>query len=187
MRAPSDEPAARRFCRLLRLRSSSYPLTPPADAVPNSVRPSRYALPVPASRGRASTSRRALHPLISPTIPRGDIDDGDDDHEADNREPPRAEVQHDILRAQDASAGVKSDTDLEVVAYVKNVFDTNPKLAIDRERGLRARFGYLIGQPRTIGMTVRITSRPTKRHRHLHRRHLRLRRLRRRRRAWTDR
>ncbi|MEO7654341.1 MAG: hypothetical protein ABIS23_01495, partial [Sphingomicrobium sp.] len=38
---------------------------------------------------------------------------------------------------------------------IKNLFDTSPKLAIDRERGLRARFGYLIGQPRTIGLTVR--------------------------------
>lgn len=44
---------------------------------------------------------------------------------------------------------------LEITLYVKNLFDANPKLAIDRERGLRARFGYLIGNPRTIGLTVR--------------------------------
>ena len=44
---------------------------------------------------------------------------------------------------------------LDVTLYVKNLFDENPKLAIDRERGLRARYGYLIGQPRTIGLTVR--------------------------------
>ena len=44
---------------------------------------------------------------------------------------------------------------LDVSLYVKNLFDENPKLSIDRERGLRARFGYLIGQPRTIGLTVR--------------------------------
>jgi iron complex outermembrane receptor protein len=44
---------------------------------------------------------------------------------------------------------------VDVTLYVKNLFDANPKLAIDRERGLRARFGYLIGQPRTIGLTVR--------------------------------
>ncbi|MES2137792.1 MAG: TonB-dependent receptor, partial [Pseudomonadota bacterium] len=34
---------------------------------------------------------------------------------------------------------------IDVTLYVKNLFDTNPKLAIDRERNLRARFGYLIG------------------------------------------
>jgi outer membrane receptor protein involved in Fe transport len=53
------------------------------------------------------------------------------------------------------SAAVRWDNGLEVVAYVKNLFDESPKLAIDRERGLRARFGYLIGQPRMIGLTVR--------------------------------
>ena len=53
------------------------------------------------------------------------------------------------------SGGVQWDNGLEVQAYVKNLFDANPKLAIDRERGLRARFGYLIGQPRTIGLTLR--------------------------------
>ena len=44
---------------------------------------------------------------------------------------------------------------LDVTLYVKNLFDSSPKLALDRERGLRARFGYLIGNPRTIGLTVR--------------------------------
>ena len=44
---------------------------------------------------------------------------------------------------------------LDISLYVKNLFDTNPKLAIDRERGLRARFGYLIGQPRVVGLTLR--------------------------------
>ena len=53
------------------------------------------------------------------------------------------------------SAGIEFDSGLEIVAYVKNMFDENPELAIDRERGLRARFGYLIGQPRTIGLTIR--------------------------------
>jgi len=45
---------------------------------------------------------------------------------------------------------------LDLTLYVKNLLDTNPKLAIDRERNLRARFGYLIGQPRTIGLTARM-------------------------------
>jgi iron complex outermembrane receptor protein len=53
------------------------------------------------------------------------------------------------------SGGVHWIDGLDITLYVKNLFDTNPKLAIDRERGLRARFGYLIGQPRTIGLTVR--------------------------------
>lgn len=53
------------------------------------------------------------------------------------------------------SGGVQWDNGLDVSLYVKNLFDVDPKLSIDRERGLRARFGYLIGQPRTIGLTVR--------------------------------
>ncbi|HEX6741710.1 MAG TPA: TonB-dependent receptor [Sphingomicrobium sp.] len=55
----------------------------------------------------------------------------------------------------DASVGLKWDSGLEIVGYVKNIFDVNPKLSLDRERGLRARIGYNIGQPRTIGLTVR--------------------------------
>jgi len=53
------------------------------------------------------------------------------------------------------SGGLHWSNGLEITLYVKNLFDANPKLAIDRERGLRARFGYLIGNPRTIGLTVR--------------------------------
>jgi len=53
------------------------------------------------------------------------------------------------------SAGVKWDSGLELVAYVKNLFDKDPKLSLDRERGGRARLGYNVGQPRTIGLTVR--------------------------------
>ena len=53
------------------------------------------------------------------------------------------------------SAGVEWDSGLEVVAYVNNLFDENPLLSLDRERGGRARLGYNIGQPRTIGLTVR--------------------------------
>jgi iron complex outermembrane receptor protein len=50
---------------------------------------------------------------------------------------------------------LKWDSGLEVVGYVKNIFDVDPKLSLDRERGLRARIGYNIGQPRMIGLTVR--------------------------------
>ena len=53
------------------------------------------------------------------------------------------------------SAGVHWDSGLEISVYVNNLFDENPKLSLDRERGLRARLGYNIGQPRTIGLTVR--------------------------------
>lgn len=58
------------------------------------------------------------------------------------------------------TGGVYWDSGLELQLYVKNLFDANPKLAIDRERGLRARFGYLIGQPRTIGLTMRYRFEP---------------------------
>ena len=60
------------------------------------------------------------------------------------------------------SAGVSWDSGLELVAYVNNLFDENAKLSFDRERGGRARLGYNIGTPRTIGLTARykFASRP---------------------------
>ena len=54
------------------------------------------------------------------------------------------------------SAGLEFDNGLEVVAYVNNLFDENAKLSFDRERGGRARLGFNIGTPRTIGLTTRI-------------------------------
>jgi outer membrane receptor protein involved in Fe transport len=53
------------------------------------------------------------------------------------------------------SAGITFDSGLELVAYANNLFDENPLLSLDRERGGRARLGYNIGSPRTIGLTVR--------------------------------
>ncbi len=53
------------------------------------------------------------------------------------------------------SAGLEFDSGLEIVAYVNNLLDENPRLSFDRERGGRARLAYNIGQPRTIGLTVR--------------------------------
>lgn len=53
------------------------------------------------------------------------------------------------------SAGLHWDSGLELVAYVNNLFDKDPKLSIDRERSLRARLSYYVGQPRTIGLTAR--------------------------------
>lgn len=53
------------------------------------------------------------------------------------------------------SAGVELDSGLSLTAYVNNLFDENPLLSFDRERGGRARLGFNIGQPRTYGVTVR--------------------------------
>ncbi|MEL6876504.1 MAG: TonB-dependent receptor [Pseudomonadota bacterium] len=53
------------------------------------------------------------------------------------------------------SAGVDFDSGLSLVVYANNVFDENALLSFDRERGGRARLGYRVGQPRTIGVTAR--------------------------------
>ena len=53
------------------------------------------------------------------------------------------------------STGVEWDNGLSVLVFVNNLFDENPLLSLDRERGGRARLGYSIGSPRKIGMTVR--------------------------------
>ncbi|HVM23656.1 MAG TPA: TonB-dependent receptor [Sphingomicrobium sp.] len=53
------------------------------------------------------------------------------------------------------STGLAFDNGLEVVAYVNNLFDKDPKLSFDRERGGRARLGYNVGQPRIMGLTLR--------------------------------
>lgn len=53
------------------------------------------------------------------------------------------------------SAGVDWDNGLGLMVYVTNLFDETALLSFDRERGGRARLGFNIGQPRTIGVTVR--------------------------------
>jgi iron complex outermembrane recepter protein len=53
------------------------------------------------------------------------------------------------------SAGLQFDNGVDLIAYVNNVFDENALLSFDRERGGRARLGYTVGQPRTIGFTMR--------------------------------
>ena len=53
------------------------------------------------------------------------------------------------------SAGLEFDNGFGVTLYANNIFDESPKLSFDRERGGRARLGYNIGQPRTIGLTLR--------------------------------
>ncbi|HLL31103.1 MAG TPA: TonB-dependent receptor [Allosphingosinicella sp.] len=53
------------------------------------------------------------------------------------------------------SAGLDMKSGLSFMVYVNNLFDENAILAFDRERGGRARLGFHVGQPRTIGLTVR--------------------------------
>ena len=53
------------------------------------------------------------------------------------------------------SVGLEMADGVDLVAYVNNIFDENALLSFDRERGGRARLGYSVGQPRTMGVTVR--------------------------------
>jgi len=43
----------------------------------------------------------------------------------------------------------------DAAVFVNNVTDERALLALDRERGLRARVGYLTNQPRTLGVSLR--------------------------------
>ncbi len=45
----------------------------------------------------------------------------------------------------------------DVALYANNLTDERALLALDRERGLRARVGYLTNQPRTFGLSARVT------------------------------
>lgn len=45
----------------------------------------------------------------------------------------------------------------EAAAFVNNIWDERALLSVDRERGTRARVGYLTNQPRTYGVSVRYT------------------------------
>jgi len=53
--------------------------------------------------------------------------------------------------------GVRAAQDWEAALFVNNLGDERAHLAIDRERGLRARYGFLTNPPRTYGATVRKT------------------------------
>ncbi|HEV3179338.1 MAG TPA: hypothetical protein VGZ05_02620, partial [Steroidobacteraceae bacterium] len=44
--------------------------------------------------------------------------------------------------------------ELEFAAFVSNLTDESAHLSLDRERGTRARVGYLTNQPRTFGISV---------------------------------
>ena len=43
----------------------------------------------------------------------------------------------------------------DIGAFVNNLWDERAFLSIDRERGTRARVGYLTNQPRTFGVSLR--------------------------------
>lgn len=45
---------------------------------------------------------------------------------------------------------------VELIVYANNLLDENALLSFDRERGGRARLGYRVNQPRTIGVTARV-------------------------------
>jgi iron complex outermembrane recepter protein len=45
----------------------------------------------------------------------------------------------------------------DVSMYLNNVTNERALLALDQERGTRARIGYLVNQPRTFGVTYRVT------------------------------
>lgn len=47
--------------------------------------------------------------------------------------------------------------DWEVALYANNVTDERAFLALDRERGTRARVGFLTNQPRTVGVSLRFS------------------------------
>jgi iron complex outermembrane receptor protein len=53
------------------------------------------------------------------------------------------------------SAGVKFANGFDLTAYVTNLTNENARLAFDRERGGRARLGFHVTNPRTIGLTAR--------------------------------
>jgi len=52
--------------------------------------------------------------------------------------------------------GVLRDA-VEVAFFVNNVTDERALLSLDRERGLTARIGYLTNEPRTFGVSTRLT------------------------------
>jgi iron complex outermembrane recepter protein len=51
-------------------------------------------------------------------------------------------------------AGVRRNA-WDIAFYINNVTDERALLSLDRERGTRARIGYLVNQPRTFGIATR--------------------------------
>ena len=46
-------------------------------------------------------------------------------------------------------------SNFDIALFANNLFDERALLALDRERGTRARIGFLVNQPRTIGVSTR--------------------------------
>ena len=59
---------------------------------------------------------------------------------------------YDIVNAR---IGVKQEK-WDFSLYGNNLTDERAFLALDRERGTRARIGYLTNQPRTFGTSLRV-------------------------------
>jgi iron complex outermembrane recepter protein len=47
-------------------------------------------------------------------------------------------------------------SNFDIAIFANNLFDERALLALDRERGTRARIGFLVNQPRTIGISTRV-------------------------------
>lgn len=60
-------------------------------------------------------------------------------------------------RLVNLSTNLAFDNGVSVNLFVTNLFNVTPLLALDRERGGRARIGYNIGAPRKLGVTFRKT------------------------------
>ena len=125
---------------------------------------SRYTQP----SDQENNPRTFAHGLLDPATAVGDVRD-----------------RHRLSRCRPTSwstcrPGSSGTTAWRSLLYVNNLFDKNAMLSFDRERGGRARLGFNVGQPRTIGMTVRrasaTASRRRRRRRHRCRRHRRPRR-----------
>ena len=65
------------------------------------------------------------------------------------------DLELDKYSTMNISAGFVYD-EYEVLLYINNLFDENALLSFDRERGGRARLGYRVGEPRTVGATFRM-------------------------------
>ena len=59
---------------------------------------------------------------------------------------------YDILNAR---VGVRH-ANFDISLYCNNITDEQALLSLDRERGFRARIGYVTNQPRTLGITTRV-------------------------------
>ena len=64
------------------------------------------------------------------------------------------DLQLDAYTILNLSGGLDFDT-WSLIGYINNLTDENADLALDRERGGRARLGFHTNQPRTVGVTAR--------------------------------